>query len=740
MGIVDGNILIGPWSMVNIDTKDAVDVKKAHTSKATIFQTCPRCPNYSSTMFRLQRKFGTRSKFWRKFRNLGTTLESKIIVRKLLNSVPKKFLPIVATIEQYQDLDEMSFEEAVGRLTAFEERIKSQDTLEANDQDKLLLASSNNQSHGKGRGKNFNKEAKESMKWKNSPNARGTSAEEQCLDKESDNVHLREEEYVYCNAYKEAVLDISHKSTQSYVVVRASVILVYPGLSVHDFKFEDCLKTLVVGSEDEVFAIDDVESLFVKKLDSQCAENLVRVVVDSEIIEAMFIIDDDKAAGPDDFTSKFFKTAWSIVVGDVCSAVKEFFSSGKILGEFNANLISLVPKFQTSLKVTNYRPIACCNVVYKCISKVITNRLKEGLTEIIDSNQSAFILGSQISDNILLSQEFMRGYGWKCGVEKQIRLDNRFVYHRACSKIKLAHLCFADDLLMLCHGDLISTCVLRRALDEFSMTSRLYPSVAKSRASFRNVPEDVKERILLAMQFREGFGDSLVIASVLSALHAKGDSGKGITSVAWKDICKPKSQRELELKPLKVMNEALMTKHLWNIVSDKNNAAWSFKQILKFRDKVHDYTGFKIGNGKRCSVWFYKWHSNGPLSKLISYSFLKDQGLDVNAKVADLIRDNGWSWPLYWTGRFDEVINAPVLVLIQDCEDKAIYCKDSHSHLFFSCDYPKEIWNKLKVMCKLDGLSDIWAEVVSVYLLELNKDSLLGYLLGNEAVSFFPFP
>nr|GEU68287.1 zinc finger, CCHC-type [Tanacetum cinerariifolium] len=86
-----------------------------------------------------------------KFRNLGTTLESKIIVRKLLNSVPKKFLPIVATIEQYQDLDEMSFEEAVGRLTAFEERIKSQDTLEANNQDKLLLASSNNQTHGKRR-------------------------------------------------------------------------------------------------------------------------------------------------------------------------------------------------------------------------------------------------------------------------------------------------------------------------------------------------------------------------------------------------------------------------------------------------------------------------------------------------------------------------------------------------------------------------------------------------------------
>ncbi|GJZ11263.1 zinc finger, CCHC-type containing protein [Tanacetum coccineum] len=95
----------------------------------------------------------------------------------------EKILLIVATIEQYQDLDEMSFEEAVGRLTAFEERIKSQDTLEANDQDKLLMTSSNNQSHGKGRGKNFNKEAKESMKWKNSPKAHGTSTNQGIKDK-----------------------------------------------------------------------------------------------------------------------------------------------------------------------------------------------------------------------------------------------------------------------------------------------------------------------------------------------------------------------------------------------------------------------------------------------------------------------------------------------------------------------------------------------------------------------------
>nr|GEV88978.1 zinc finger, CCHC-type [Tanacetum cinerariifolium] len=93
-------------------------------------------PNKNISNFR-----GKLSSIMAKFKGLGETLEDKVLVRKLVNSAPNKFLPIVATIEQYHDLDEMSFEEVVGRLTAYEERIKSQDTLEANDQDKLLMAS-----------------------------------------------------------------------------------------------------------------------------------------------------------------------------------------------------------------------------------------------------------------------------------------------------------------------------------------------------------------------------------------------------------------------------------------------------------------------------------------------------------------------------------------------------------------------------------------------------------------------
>ncbi|GKC44690.1 RNA-directed DNA polymerase, eukaryota, reverse transcriptase zinc-binding domain protein [Tanacetum coccineum] len=137
-----------------------------------------------------------------------------------------------------------------------------------------------------------------------------------------------------------------------------------------------------------------------------------------EIKDVMFGIDDNRSLGPDGYSAKFFKKGWSIMGKDICNSIMEFFSTGKILGEINATIISLVPMLPTPFKVLDFKPIACCNVVYKCISKILTGRIQGCLDKLINSNQSTIILGRQIQDNILLAQELMKGYERKVGPKR----------------------------------------------------------------------------------------------------------------------------------------------------------------------------------------------------------------------------------------------------------------------------------------------------------------------------------
>ncbi|GJS72435.1 hypothetical protein Tco_0705276 [Tanacetum coccineum] len=151
-------------------------------------------------------------------------------------------------------------------------------------------------------------------------------------------------------------------------------------------------------------------NLFKVCISDQEALNMVRDISNQDIKEAIFSIGDDKSPGPDGYTAAFFKEAWNVIANDVTHAVREFFRNGTILKEINHTIIALLPKVKSPSRVNDYRPISCCNVLFKCISKIIANRIKHCLKTIVSPNQSAFIPGRSITDNILLTQELMHNY------------------------------------------------------------------------------------------------------------------------------------------------------------------------------------------------------------------------------------------------------------------------------------------------------------------------------------------
>ncbi|GJR35851.1 RNA-directed DNA polymerase, eukaryota, reverse transcriptase zinc-binding domain protein [Tanacetum coccineum] len=230
------------------------------------------------------------------------------------------------------------------------------------------------------------------------------------------------------------------------------------------------------------------------RVESICCEDRRRVEGD-----AFFDIDSSKAVGPDGYTSCFFEKAWHIIGNDICLAVRELFQKGRILGEINATLIELVPKIDTP--------------------------------------------DTHIQDNILITQELLKGYNRKTGAKRcAMKIDIQKAYdtinwdflkevmllvglhevtvhwmmtcittpsfsicvNAICMELKLTHICFADDLMVLCNGDVDSLKVVKRALDDFSSVSWLHSNLSKSTIFFGSINERDQGDLLQILPFKCG--------------------------------------------------------------------------------------------------------------------------------------------------------------------------------------------------------------------------------------------
>ncbi|KAL2224845.1 UNVERIFIED_CONTAM: hypothetical protein Sindi_2938300 [Sesamum indicum] len=127
------------------------------------------------------------------------------------------------------------------------------------------------------------------------------------------------------------------------------------------------------------------------------ASHLLLPVSPNDVKQAVFDIAEDKAPGPDGYSSGFFKAAWPVIGEEVTRAVLDFFSTEKLLKQINSTILALIPK-----------------------------RLSVLLDKIISPCQTAFIPGRSIGDNIMLAQELFSGYNQmrlppRCALKVDIR-------------------------------------------------------------------------------------------------------------------------------------------------------------------------------------------------------------------------------------------------------------------------------------------------------------------------------
>lgn len=94
-----------------------------------------------------------------------------------------------------------------------------------------------------------------------------------------------------------------------------------------------------------------------------------------------------KALGPDGFPGAFYRDHWVVINDQVVKAVQECFRFRTITSGLNRTFIVLVPKVSQPANFSQFRRISVCNFSYKIISRILVNRLRNLLSQIISLNQ-----------------------------------------------------------------------------------------------------------------------------------------------------------------------------------------------------------------------------------------------------------------------------------------------------------------------------------------------------------------
>ncbi|XP_042988748.1 uncharacterized protein LOC122316282 [Carya illinoinensis] len=230
--------------------------------------------------------------------------------------------------------------------------------------------------------------------------------------------HLVEEDLKWKQRAKQHWLKVGDKNTRFYHLHasqrrktnRISQILDERGLPANEKQhigsiFSNFFHKLFTTSNP--FGIADCLENMPQKVTYKMNEYLGKEYIEVEIKAAIFRMNGLGSPGPDGYPASFYQTNWDLVGRKVSTYALNILNNGGTIEGVNDTYITLIPKIKESKKVTDFRPISLCNVLYKIVAKVISNKLKTVLPNIISPSQTAFVPGRIISDNIVVAYEVL---------------------------------------------------------------------------------------------------------------------------------------------------------------------------------------------------------------------------------------------------------------------------------------------------------------------------------------------
>lgn len=160
--------------------------------------------------------------------------------------------------------------------------------------------------------------------------------------------------------------------------------------------------------------------------------NCCQIPAMMEVKEAIFSIGRSKALGDDGYYAHFYHHFWEAIRMDCFNCVKDIFTSLDMPKSMHSTLISLIPKIDNPLRLNNFRPISLVNTSYKIITKILVQRIRPYLKDIISPNHNSFIPGRGSEENFIIASEILHTMNKKKGKKGlfALKLDLEKAYDR----------------------------------------------------------------------------------------------------------------------------------------------------------------------------------------------------------------------------------------------------------------------------------------------------------------------